>query len=521
MAQNNSEEQLEHFLEGYYNVGIGAASRQNINSYGDVIKQNIDMFEKLRYGNLQGSPLQKHGDAAEVLLVKDINKQKIVSGSSERAKMSASKTDEITDIFIQDELGTIVEQGQVKYYKTPEDTAKALSNPKYSQNNAKYAPPEQVDKIIQHSKEHYSKLRSQALELKRQGRMDKYRAKLEEAKAYKHTAETVKPGTRSYNEAQNAAKGRDSRYSVAAKEMLRDSHEAGLKGAKVSAQLTAGVSGAQNLYRVVKGDKELGKAIVDTAVDTAKGAAMGYAINTSGAIVKAGSQKLGEKLGSEVLQAFSKSARGPALFVTSTIEVGKSVQKYLDGDLGAKELFIELGEKGTGILCAEVGTVVGEAAGVAAGASIGALVGTFILPGLGTAAGAAAGTAIGAVIGPIVGSMVGYMVGTQIYQSVRKLMSSFDGEKYQRLKMIYEQAYERMKQERETMERLVEQYFSDREQQFKLAFKQIEHAALSNDVEGISKQLSNIVGAFGEKLQFKNFQEFNDFMLDNNTVLKL
>ncbi|HYK56631.1 MAG TPA: hypothetical protein VEV15_09120, partial [Flavisolibacter sp.] len=345
--------------------------------------------------------------------------------------------------------------------------------------------------------------------------------KLRESKNYQHTADTVKGLKRSYKNSKDASANNLSRYKVVGKETLKDAHEAGMKGLKEAAMLSGGISAAQNLTQVVKGEKELGKAVIDTAVDTAKGTAMSYGVKASGAIVKAGAKKAGEQLGSKTLQAFANSARGPALLVTTTLEVGKSLKKYMDGDLDSKDLFIELGEKGTGIIFAEAGTVLGEIVGVSAGAAIGGLIGTFLLPGVGTAGGAAIGAKIGAIAGPIIGSMVGYMVGTQLYQAAKNLLSSYDSEKQRRLKAIYEQAYERMKAERLEMERLIEQHFADRYAMFRQGFQAMEEAILENNVHKVSNELNDILGAFGETLQFKNFKQFDDFMLDDDMVLKL
>lgn len=538
-------QQFEDLLQGYYGGSLavqdqeqrtqkkksqkdaanftasGVATRQTIERYSEVIQQDIQMFERLKYGSLQGSPIQKHGDAAEVLGVRDYNKEQILKGSDKRMFLSESKTDDVTDVLIKDKSGNVL-KGQAKYNSEARLTMKDLSQQKYTANDLKFAPPEQVEEIKRLAKEEAQKLRAQARQLRQQGQTDLAKQKVQEAKNYEHTADTVQGFKRSRDEAKAASRNETSRVKVTAKDIMKDSHEAGVAGAKVGAAISGGVSGAQNFHAAIKGDKEIGEAIVDTAIDTAKGAAMSYAVTYSSTAIKAGAQKAGEKLGSKALTAFSKSAKGPALFVTSTIEVGKSFKKYLDGDLGSTELFVELGEKGTGILCGEVGAVVGEVAGVAIGTSLGALVGTAILPGLGSVAGAQAGAAIGAVIGPIIGSMVGYMVGTQVYQSVKSLIEGgYNSEKLRRMKAIYEQAYKRMKKERLEMERQIELHFADRHDFFRDCFKSMEKAVLQNDIDGINGQLSNIVGAFGETLQFKNFKEFDDFMMDDSTILKL
>lgn len=528
--------EIELFLDGYYSgnevntdkkdstaaqVGIGVGVRGTVNRYSEIIKEDMTMFERLKYDSLQGSPGKKHGDAAEVLGVRDVNKQNILSGSSDRMELSPSKTDPFTDVLLKDSIGNIIERGQVKYYETPRQTMESLSEGKYNVNNAKYAPPEQVDQIKQMALDKAKTLRSQAKQLRQKGDVELAKQKLSEAKNYEHTAEHVKGLPRTRDEAIQASENEFSRVKVTGQAMLQDFHESGVKGAQVGAAVSGTLSGVQNIHAAIKGDKEIGEAIVDTAIDTAKGACVSYAVSFSSTAVKAGAQKVGEKIGSKTLQAFANSAKGPAIFITSTIEVGKSLKKYMDGELGTADLFIELGEKGTGILCGEVGAVVGEACGVAAGTAIGAFIGTVIIPGLGTGAGALAGAKIGAIVGPIVGSMVGYMVGTQIYQSVHSLISQYDSEKYIRMKAIYEHAYQRMKKERLELERQIDLHFANRKAYFSDCFKQMENAIFDNDIEAVNNRLADILGAFEETLQFKNFKEFDDFMLDDGSVLRI
>jgi hypothetical protein len=42
-----------------------------------------------------------------------------------------------------------------------------------------------------------------------------------------------------------------------------------------------------------------------------------------------------------------------------------------------------------------------------------------------------------------------------------------------------------------------------------------------DDFDATSEALNNIVGLFGQELQFTTFEEFNDFMLDPDTVFEL
>ncbi|ALC89369.1 hypothetical protein AM500_05910 [Bacillus sp. FJAT-18017] len=62
---------------------------------------------------------------------------------------------------------------------------------------------------------------------------------------------------------------------------------------------------------------------------------------------------------------------------------------------------------------------------------------------------------------------------------------------------------------------------ADRYVMFRKYFLKMEEGLLSGNVNQVSFDLDNILGAFGNTLQFKNFQQFDTFMLDTGSTLKL
>lgn len=546
MGNNRDLQELEEFITNFYapelkhatpqknnqklktkdtstavNIASMIQNQDLMNKYSQVISEDISMFQRLKWENLQGSTKQKHGDASEVMAVRNFNKEQILSGSNQRMELSQSKIDPLTDVLIRNGDGQVIHRGQIKFYNSADKTFEALNNPKYMANDIKYVPADQLEDVIRIAKEKSKMWKAEAKQLRKNGDIEGANRKLEQAKNAEHTAHVTQSTGNTYAESKKSSANKFSRVEVTTKTVLKDANSAGIEGAKSAAALSAGISGATNLKKVIDGEKEISEAVIDTAIDTAKASAMSYAVTYSSTVIQAGAKQAGTKIGSNALQNLGKSAKGPTLIVTSTIEVSKSVKKFIDGDLDASGLFNELGEKGVGILCAEGGAVIGTAAGTAVGATIGGLIGTFTLPGLGTVGGAVFGAKVGAVAGSMIGSMVGYFVGTQIYQSVGKLISLYDGEKYRRAKALYEAAYERMKQERLVMERQLQEHFTESNQHFINCFKAIEEAALNNNIQAISTNLDAIVNRFGETLQFQTFDEFDDFMMDDSSILKL
>lgn len=490
------------------NLGISANDKNTINIFGQAMEEDYIAFDKLDRNHLQGRPNTKHGDAAEVLGVKDRNKQNIIDGKNEKMQLSSSKTDPITDTFTIDSTGKVIDRAQVKYYSDATKTADALSDPKYNKNPTKYAPPEQVEEIKRIASEKARKLRKLAKLDIDAGNTVEAEAKIIQAKAYENTSKNVKGLTRTLEEAKAAVKNDASRYFVTAKDIAKTANSAGLKQAKSGALIAGTISGAQNIIAFAKGEKEINEMLICTSIDTAKGAVTSYAVTFTGSALKAGIEQTGKKVISQgaknVCEVLSKG-NTPALIVTSTLEVGKSLYRYMDGQINEEELLLELGEKGTGIVasayCADIGGI------------IGGVIGTAFLPGIGTVA--------GELVGGVVGGMVGYICGTQLYQATINLISmpGLSSEKYRKLENLSVQAKKYMERERAELEKSIEQNFADRDLQLSGYFSLMDNAIISNDINEISEQLTNISTFFGKSLKFSSFKEFDKFMNDSTSVL--
>lgn len=69
------------------------------------------------------------------------------------------------------------------------------------------------------------------------------------------------------------------------KEIIKNSHNTGLKGAKKGALFGAGISLGSNAVEVIRGEKEIEEALVDVTVDTAIAGATGYAVGAAGSFI--------------------------------------------------------------------------------------------------------------------------------------------------------------------------------------------------------------------------------------------
>ena len=107
------------------------------------------------------------------------------------------------------------------------------------------------------------------------------------------------------------------------------------------------------MSEVAKGELELSEAVENIVVDTAKvgatSAATGLFKFSAEAMVKQTADKLKNEAIKKSLEKFSTTG-GVGAAVTLFVATGKTVGKYLSGELDEKEMIIELGEQGSGLV---------------------------------------------------------------------------------------------------------------------------------------------------------------------------
>lgn len=168
-----------------------------------------------------------------------------------------------------------------------------------------------------------------------------------------------------------------------AKDIIRISHRAGIEQAKTGALVGGGISLIKNTIGVIKGEIEPFDAAKSIALDTGKGAIVGYATAFAGSTIKAGMQNASNS----TIRAISKT-NAPAMIVTSTIDLGKSMTRFVKGQISGVELLEEVGEKGAGHISGAMFAIVGQAA--------------IPIP----------------IVGAMVGSMVGYSLSSAFYKEL-------------------------------------------------------------------------------------------------------
>ena len=278
---------------------------------------------------------------------------------------------------------------------------------------------------------------------------------------------------------------------------LKGMHDTGAKSAKSAAELEVAISTAKHLDKVRKGEEDVGEAVTNIAVDTAKTASMAYVSSIGMKATDAAIMKITSNSAANFI-----NAGGSAKIFIVVKETGTSMIKYLNGDITEAQLVDELGEKGSGLAAS---FFVG-----AEGASIGAIIGTFV--------GGPVGTAVGAGVGELVGNMVGYIIGTQCYRTIQEYSSKFaiDSEEYRRLEKMYNDLAEQIKAYRIALEATFQELHYQQQKEISEAFQEMMDGILNNDTDRINHSLQRVCIQYGVEVEFDNCDDFDDFMNDTS-----
>lgn len=264
------------------------------------------------------------------------------------------------------------------------------------------------------------------------------------------------------------------------------SHEAGVQGAKAGAVVGGAVSIVTNIIAVCQDDKDLKTALLDTAVSTGKAAAVGYGAAFAGSALKGAMQQSANA----TARTLSKTSL-PAMAVSVCLELTAAVKLYASGEIDGTEFMELIGQKGSNMLSSGLGTVVGQIA--------------IPIP----------------IVGGVIGSMVGYTLSSLLYQNSLTAFKEAEQarEQYLHTKALCEEARASMEAYRLQFNQLFEEYLTEGRAAFVDCLSAMDDAAALADVDGFARSANALAECIGHTLQFKNIQEFNDFMATDDALV--
>ena len=136
------------------------------------------------------------------------------------------------------------------------------------------------------------------------------------------------------------------------------------------------------------------------------------------------------------------------------------------------------------------------------------------------------GSVLAAVIAAVVAGVM-IVIGNRFIDGiVRTLFSIFNAgaiarRRRQEIQRVCDEAIPRLIEDRERLQALVDTHFAEREALLDATFEDMQFARKNRDFDGFLKSLITLNEAYGKVLPWTNFEEFDEFMLDDSRRLKL
>ena len=481
---NNSDEKIST----YKNVIIEGASTETVQRYGSAVKEHFIAYsgidnengEQLKKGLKQISESklnpeyikqnlkQQAGFSAENKYAARENARNIINKSEERIHNTDIKGsgsyNELFDHIITDENGIVISEEQMKFIgNNPKELVNKLASKKfqkYFDANAKITIPKDyyegveidgkqvsVFTEIDKSLENYNK---QLAKVKANGNLEVAKKIEEKIAKYEKIKASLKNSKITNAEAMEARL----HPVLSTKDIGKISLKAGGVQAAWGAGIGGGISLIKNCVSLVKGEKTVDEVAFSVGCDTVKAGALSFATGFTGSAIKGAMQNAKN----EVLRDLSKTNIA-ATIVTTTIETGKTLKKFMCNEISGLECLEELGEKGTGQVSSVIFAIAGQE--------------LIPIP----------------VVGGIIGSMVGYTLTTAFYKEILGTLKEAKQTHEERIRIEKESAevISLMQQYRKEMNSLINRYLFDYTATFNNAFNQMYKA-------------------------IKNFNEFDSFM---------
>lgn len=253
------------------------------------------------------------------------------------------------------------------------------------------------------------------------------------------------------------------------------------KSIKLSNAMTILVgSSVENMCMVAAGEKDLKEATIDTCKS------IGTYSATS--VLVGGSKEVIEYTLSNESKALLQNSLGKlnnTLVITRVVTIGVNVTEnlvsYLNGEISEEEFFLNINECGFNILAGMIGGSVGVAL------------------------------------------MIASMIIMNVYRNILNILKSVNAheKRLREVSRLINTAVSEIKKQNDNLEKMIQVHNENYDKKIKYAFEKIYKSTLDNDVNIFSNGLNEILEIFKEEVYFKDFEEFEEFFMDENSVFIL
>lgn len=267
------------------------------------------------------------------------------------------------------------------------------------------------------------------------------------------------------------------------KNAAKTGHDAGKTTAINTGGTTATISGLTNAIAVIKGEKDVKEAMLDTTKDTAKSVATGYLSGNALTIISHSLSSSYPKL----ISALS-SSNVPGKVITAVKVTGDALKRYINGEITTQECIIEIGESGLNVATTSYSMAVGQA--------------LIPIP----------------IVGAAIGALVGSTITSGCYRSLIDTLKVKELEHQERQRIIAEcnEISNKYRNFRAEFEVYLEKYFKDYKDCFDEAISEINFAFEIGDTEGVIAGANQITKKLGGNVYYETVEEFKEFLFDDS-----
>lgn len=500
--------------ESLPNVMISAASAETVARYGAGVRERLvaysgidnELGKRLHTSlkdvsnyKISADPLKdpkryyaelkaKAGYSAEVLEVAERRAAEAQAGRKPTTQrvddLPGHVNDPLYDITSKvDASGNPIpgSSAQLKFRgKTPEDCLKILSGKsceKYVESNCKLVvPKDYYDGVKEALAKRIEKVEAQIAKLEAGGNAKALETRQAELEKLRRINRNLRQSKVTNAEAQQAV---EHPGWVTTKGILSDAHQAGKAQAGMGAAIGGGVSIITNLTAVFRGKKKIEDAAIDVAKDTALAAGTSYATAFTGAVIGGTARNAT----SSMVRSLAKTNL-PAYIATTVLEIGKTMTRYVRGEIDGAQCIEELGVKGYSMSTSAVYAAIGQA--------------VIPIP----------------VVGALAGSMFGYYLGNATYATLRDSLAGAKLAREERIRIEREceAAIAFTRKCRAEIEETMRRHFQAEERFFRFSFGYIKACLDNGDIDGYIAGTNAVIEHLGGTPAYANKEEFNNLM---------
>lgn len=474
------------FIKGYSGVDNETGQRM-AKGLADVSKHKLHSDPVEATKNIK----QQAGYSAEIASTSRDNAKAIIERSEHRTWRSDDLPEYGRNHNVVDRVqvlnGEIVEgsQSQMKFVGDRHQLFERIA--KKDGKFARYRgmklelPSEQFEGAKEYCQEEANILREKALRVEGAGKPEVAAELRAKADNYDQLAQDVRDSGLT---TEDAIFYREHPELATAWDIARTSHGGGVEAAKYGAAIGASVSILRKIFECTQGRTDIADSVLTVATETGQAAALGYATGFAGSAIKGTLQQSTNS----TLRAIS-ATNAPALAVNTCISLGSSIKRYVTGEISESQLLIEVGEKGSSMLSGAMMASIGQMA--------------VPIP----------------VVGAAIGGMIGYAMSALFYQSALDAArgAEHSAQILKRTQAIEKAARERLATEQAQFDAFLASELPELGKKTK-ALNMLLDSSAAVSADEMTAAINGFAELLGQKLQFQNMQDFEEFMLSSDSL---